>query len=142
MKKVFLALSMLAIVLPIQQLRAQDLDDILNQMATAQKATYKPVYKFDTYLQMEISEAGDQTMLYDAYVMKDGGSYAVQFLMDGTRSLVLLDMENNALLMLGEEGGMKTGVAMGFDPQALEGMTSEFQEPGETYSEFKTGKTL
>lgn len=141
MKKVVVALSMLALAFSIQQAYAQDLEEILNQVAAASKANYKPEYRFDAYMQMEIIESGDKTILYDAFLMKDGGSYAVQFIMEGTRSLVLLDMENNAVLMLGEENGVKTGFAMGVDPEALAGFTGEVEENNQSYAEFRTGRT-
>jgi len=142
MKKVFFALSMLAIILSVNSVQAQDLEDIMGQVASATtKAVYDQEYKFDTYLQMEISDLGDHRVIYDLYTTKDESSYAVQFTNKATNSIILFDTKNSSLLMLTEEGGEKTGVAMGVDPDALSEMTADQSESDKSYAEYKTGET-
>lgn len=146
MKKIVFRLSMLAMIFSLSSVQAQDLEDILNQVTTGiTKAVYDQEYTFDTYLQMEISDLGDEGVVYDLYTNKDGSSYAVIFAEGGTNTIILLDTKNSSLLMLAEEDGEKTGMALGIDPEALAEMSAEISETdaSETdkfYAEFKTGK--
>ena len=139
MKKTVLALCLLSLILPS---RAQDIQDILSQMGAATgKATYESSYTFDTYLQMEVSDMGSTTMLYDAYVNKDGSNYAVYFSQQGSEATVVFDAENNSVLMLSEDDGQKTGIAMSVDPEMLAAMGEEISENDDAYEPFKTGKS-
>jgi len=142
MKKAFFTLSALAIIFSVSSIQAQDLKSILGQLEpSATKAVYNPEYKFDTYLQMEISDPGSNTIAYDLYSTKDGSSFAVLIKNKESRSVILFDTKNSALLMLVDAEGEKTGVAMGVDPETLAEMTTHVESTNKDYSEFKTGKT-
>ncbi len=142
MKKVLFTLSMLAMILSATNLQSQDLEDILNQLSEATtKAVYDQEYNFDSYIQMEISDLDQHSILYEAYLSKDGSNYAVLFSDKGTRIVILFDTKNSAMLMLSEDEGEKTGVAMRIDPEALADITAEGGEDDQNYANFKTGKT-
>lgn len=142
MKKVILALSILALILPVQNLQSQDLEDIMSQLgAGASKATYESTYKFDTYMQMEVSDQEEQKIVYNAYLTRDGSSYAVIFEADGAKSVIVFDTKNSTMLMLVENEGEKTGFAMGIDPSVFSDMEDDEDDGDASYESFKTGKT-
>lgn len=142
MKKVLFALTMLAMVLSVSEVRSQDLEDILGQVTnTMTKAVYEADYKFDTYLQLEISDLGDNQVIYDTYLTRDGSSYAVLFTESGAKIVIVVDTKNNSVLMLSENEGEKNGMALAVDPEALAGITSEMQEGDISYAGYKTGNT-
>lgn len=142
MKRLAIALILPALLLPVLSTNAQDIQDILSQMgAGTGKATYEKKYTFDTYIQMEVSDPGNTTLLYDAYVNKDGINYAVYFSQDGAKATVVFDGKNNSVLMLSEDDGEKTGIAMSVNPEMLAAMGEEFSEGKDDYSPFKTGKS-
>lgn len=146
MKKIGFTLSVLAMIFSLTSVQAQDLEDVLSQVATGTtKAVYDQEYTFDTYLQMEISDLGNNSVVYDLYTNKDGSSYAVTFTEGATNSIILLDTKNSSLLMLAEEDGEKTGMALGIDPKALAEMSAQVNETDasksdQSYAEYKTGK--
>ena len=75
MKKVLFALSILALILPVQIVQSQDLQDILGQLgAGTTKTVYEPEYTFDTYMQMEVSDNDNQKVIYNAYLTRDGAA--------------------------------------------------------------------
>ncbi len=141
MKRILLPLLILAFVLPAQNANSQDLQDILGQLgAGATEAKYNPVYKFDTYMQMEVSDNDDQKVTYNAYLTRDGSSYAVIFDAEGARSVIVFDTKNSTMLMLVENDGEKTGFAMGIDPEAF--ANDEADDEGDfAYESFRTGNT-
>lgn len=134
-------MAILAFMMPASNIFSQDLQDILGQLgAGATEAKYNPVYKFDTYMQMEVSDNDDQKVTYNAYLTRDGSSYAVIFDVDGAKSVIVFDTKNSTMLMLVENDGEKTGFAMGIDPEAFAG--EEFEDEDEySYESFKTGNT-
>ena len=137
MKKILISLSMLALVFGVN---AQDLEDILGQMAASgASTTYEQAYIFSTYVQMSLTDNGNQTVVYDAYLNKAGDVTAILFSDGGAQSVVLIDTKNNAVLLLSEDEGEKTGIAMGYDPAALSEVSGEINE--DDYSSYKTGKT-
>jgi len=146
MKKVLLSLSILALIVPVQNVQSQDLQDIMGQLgAGSTKAVYEPAYKFDTYMQMEVSDQENQKVVYNAYLTRDGSSYAVIFEDQGAKSVIVFDTKNSTMLMLVENEGEKTGFAMGIDPEAFADMEEDSDFEGENeYETFKTGnkKTL
>lgn len=142
MKKVLNIFAVLASIISAFSLQAQDLEDVLSQMASSNiKAVYDQEYTFNTYLQMEISDPGANSVVYNIYTTKDGKSYAVRFNSQGAESVILLDTQNSSLLMLADDGGEKTGMAIGIDPKALAELTAKIESTEKDYSEFKTGKT-
>ncbi|MEN8157239.1 MAG: DUF4412 domain-containing protein [Bacteroidota bacterium] len=142
MKKVLFAITMLAMVFSVSELRSQDLEEILGQVTDMKsKAVYASDYKFDTYLQLEISDMGDDNIVYDTYLTKDGSSYAVLFTEGGAKSVIVVDTKNSSILMLSDDEGEKTGVAMAVNPKALEEVTAEVKEGDISYADFKTGNT-
>ncbi len=142
MKNVLLSLFILALILPVQNVQSQDLQDILGQLgAGTTKAVYEPTYKFDTYMQMELSDPQNKKVVYNAYLNRDGSSYAVIFEDQGARSVIVFDTKNSTMLMLVENDGEKTGFAMGIDPAALAEMGEEDDEGDFEYESFKTGNS-
>ena len=143
MKKIILTLTVLALILPVQYVQSQDLQDIMSQLgAGATKAVYEPAYKFDTYMQMEVSDQENQKVIYNAYLNRDGSSYAVIFEEQGAKSLIVFDTKNSTMLMLVENDGEKTGFAMGVDPEAFADMEKDEDFEGKSeYDSFKTGNT-
>ena len=140
MKKILISLSMLALVSGIN---AQDLEDLLGQLAgSGAKATYETSYEFNTYIQMSMSDQDDKTTVYEGYLSKDGKATAILFTDFGAKSVVLIDTRNNALLLLTEDEGEKTGLAMGFDPGALAEMSEGLRnEADHDIEPSKTGKS-
>lgn len=145
MKNILLSLCFLAFLLPAQNVQSQDLQDILGQLgAGTTQAVYEPAYKFDTYMQMEVSDQNNESIVYNAYLTKDGSSYAVIFDADGAQSVIVFDTKNSTMLMLVENDGEKTGFAMGIDPSAFADLEEEGEAEDFEYESFKTGnsKTL
>ena len=145
MKNILLSLCFLAFLLPAQNVQSQDLQDILGQLgAGTTQAVYEPAYKFDTYMQMEVSDQNNESIVYNAYLTKDGSSYAVIFDADGAQSVIVFDTKNSTMLMLVENDGEKTGFAMGIDPSALADLEEDGEAEDFEYESFKTGnsKTL
>ena len=144
MKKALLLLVVLALILPIQNIHAQDLQDIMGQLgAGSTAAVFEPSYKFDTYMQMEVSDNDGEKISYNAYLTRDGSSYAVIFEDQGAKSVIVFDTKNSTMLMLVENDGEKTGFAMGVDPEAFADIDTDEGDDFE-YESFKTGnkKTL
>jgi hypothetical protein len=142
MKKVLFALPVLALILPVQMVHSQDLQDILGQLgAGTTKAVYEPEYTFDTYLQMEVSDNDNQKVTYNAYLTRDGSSYAVIFDDQGAKSVIIFDTKNTTMLMLVENDGEKTGFAMGVDPAAFADTEGYNEGDDSAYEQFKTGNT-
>lgn len=141
MKKVILALAVSALIFPFSSLQAQDLEDIMSQIGAGMgKASYDDNYKFDTYIQMEVSGQGSSNVLYNAYLNRDGSNYALLFTQDGAESTVIFDATNKSILMLANDGGEKTGVALAVDPEILAAMNTKIDETDESYEQYKTGK--
>jgi hypothetical protein len=142
MKKVFLALAFLAVTGSLHILRAQDLQEILGQYADmTAKATYDPVYNFDAYMQIAMTDRGNNQVVYDAYLTRDGSSYALLFTEGGARSIILFDTENNAVLILTEEGGEKSGFALAINGEALKALMADTATSGVEYADLRTGQT-
>lgn len=134
----------LTLILTGQRIHSQDLQDIMGQLgAGGTPAVYEPSYKFDTYMQMEVSDTDGQGVTYNAYLTRDGSSYAVIFEDQGAKSVIVFDTKNSTMLMLVENDGEKTGFAMGIDPDAFANTETD-QESDFEYESFKTGnkKTL
>lgn len=141
MRKILLSLSILALLMPVQNSFSQDLQEILGQLgAGATEANYEKNYKFDTYMQMEVSDQDGEKVVYNAYLTRDGSSYAVIFEDQGAKSLIIFDTKNSTMLMLVENDGEKTGFAMGVDPSAFADQEEEV-EGNDSYESFKTGNT-
>ena len=144
MKKILLLLAIVAFILPAQNIHSQDLQDIMGQLgAGSTEAVYEPSYKFDTYMQMEVSDSDGDKVSYNAYLTRDGSTYAVIFEDEGAKSVIVFDIGNSTMLMLVENDGEKTGFAMGIDPEAFSDTDSDEGDDFE-YESFKTGnkKTL
>lgn len=149
MKSVLFALTMLAMILSFQDIQSQDLQQIMGQITDPTKpAEFESDYKFDAYIQMEMTNfdrSGGESdkILYDSYMTKGGGTYAMIFTQEGTPTSIIFDTENNALLMLTESGGEKAGMVMAVNPEAISELAggSEQESGTDTYESFKTGKT-
>ncbi len=109
---------------------------------------YEATYKFNSYIQMELSEFNksgklkDKT-LYDSYVNSDQVDYAMVFKDKNDRSTVIFDDKNSAMLMLTDSDGEKTGIAVAIDPETVAEEAEEYAEENNmnNYKPQKTGKT-
>jgi len=141
MKKVLVSLFILAIFFGAN---AQDLEELLGQMAAAGgSVSYEEAYSFQTHVKMSLTDQGDNTMAYEGYLTKEGDATAILFSEGGANSVVVIDTKNNVVLLLSEDEGEKTGIAMGIDPEALSEMGEEMGKDikKDDYAPFKTGKT-
>ena len=109
---------------------------------------YEPVYTFDAYIQMEVSEFRKNDNLkdkvvYDSYLSNQGMDYAMDFEDKSNKSTIIFDSENSAMLFLSDSDGEYTGFAMSIDPEAIAKQAAEYAEESETdrYKPQKTGKT-
>jgi len=142
MKKILYAGFMLTMILTTQHIQSQDLEDILGQIAAGTtNAVYEPEYKFDTYMQMEVSDMDGNNITYNAYLTRNGSNYAVIFTDEGARSVMVFDTKNSTMLVLSESDGEKAGFAMGLDPDAFSDIEANEQEDEIAYEHFRTGKT-
>lgn len=142
MKKLLFPLALMAMILFSEHSRAQDMQQLLGKITDmTKKAEYKPVYNFDAYMQMEISDPGANQIMYNAYLTKDGTGYAVIIAQGDGKTVIIFDAENNSVLMLTEGGGEKTGFAFAVNPDAFEALAEEIGQTDEPFENFKTGKT-
>jgi hypothetical protein len=144
MKKILFSFALLAMIFSVQDLKSQELDEILGQVANASgSANYEIEYQFDLYLQLEVAESGGEPMVFNGYLTKDGQATAIIFTAERDKSVIVIDSKNNTLLMLSEEGNEKTGFAMGLDPEAIADLMKDLnvEMQMDSYAEFKTGNT-
>ncbi len=124
----------------------------MDAMGFSGNVDYESNYKFDAYIQMEISEFEKnmtlkEKMVYDSYFTKDAMGYAMVFSDNDDMSTIIFDSKNSAMIILSDSDGEKTGMAMGLDPEALaedaEAYAEEAVEDGavDPYAAHKTGKT-
>jgi hypothetical protein len=140
MKRVFIALTTIALCLPIQDIHSQDLQEIMGKVTNPnKKAVVAPEYKFDAYLRMEMTVEGEQ-VVYDSYLNKGGGNLAMKFTQKGVPTIVIVDTENNSMILLMESEGQKMGIAMAVNPEAIEELAAGL-EKDKPLNELKTGKT-
>ena len=109
---------------------------------------YEENYSFDAFIQMEVSEYNKNQklkdkMMYDSYINKEAVDYAMVFTDKDTKSTIIFDTKNSAMLILSESDGDKTGFAMGIDPEDLaDEVEEQVEESGvDSYAPYKTGKT-
>ena len=109
---------------------------------------YEASYKFNSYIQMEISEFNKsgklkEKTLYDSYMNSDQVDYAMVFKDNNDRSTIIFDDKNSAMLMLTDSDGEKTGIAVAIDPETVADEAEEYEEENDldTYKPNKTGKT-
>jgi hypothetical protein len=144
MKKLIFAIALISLVSYTQEIRAQDLENILEQVADGtNKAYYQSLYQFDIHLVLEVSDMGGKIDLYEGYLSKDGEATAIIFPVEGEESTIILDRKNNSVIILSSSGEDKTGIALALHPDALAAMAASVQEEVEydSYENFKTGKT-
>lgn len=109
---------------------------------------YEENYSFDAFIQMEVSEYNKNQklkdkMMYDSYINKEAVDYAMVFTDKDTKSTIIFDTKNSAMLILSDSDGEKTGFAMGIDPEDLaDEVEEQAEESGvDSYAPYKTGKT-
>ena len=109
---------------------------------------YEENYNFDAFIQMEVSEYNKnqklkEKMMYDSYINKEAVDYAMVFTDKDTKSTIIFDTKNSAMLILSDSDGEKTGFAMGIDPEDLaDEVEEQAEESGvDSYAPYKTGKT-
>ena len=123
---------------------------MMNAMGLTGNVDYEEAYNFDAHIQMEITTYKkngklDNQMLYDSYVQKENADYAMEFSDDGSKSLIIFDTKNSAMLILSNNDGEKTGFATTIDPEAMAELAEEYVEEEEAdmnaYKPAKTGKS-
>jgi hypothetical protein len=117
----------------------------------------KPVYEFDAFLEMTITnyEDGkqeDESVIYKTYLDSRSLDYGMEFSQEEQEglSMIIFDSENNLMLTLAESNGEKTGFAISFSPDQAAGIAEAYEEEDEEidpetvtdpYEAYKTGKT-
>jgi len=123
---------------------------MMNAMGLTGNVEHETEYSFDAHIQMEISEYKkngklDNQMLYDSYVHKEDADYAMEFSDDESKSIMIFDTKNSAMLILTNSDGEKTGFATTIDPETMAEETEAYEEDSEVDSDpfnyKKTGKT-
>jgi len=124
---------------------------MMNALGLSGNVEYEPGYNFDAHIQMEISEYKkngklDNQMLYDSYVQKENADYAMEFSDKGSKSVIIFDTKNSAMLILSNSDGEKTGFATTIDAEAMAEEAEAFEEEDSAsdpylYNYKKTGKT-
>lgn len=117
-------------------------------------ANVKPLYEFDGYIEMTVSEFEDgkeeESNVYTTYVDSKSFDYGMHFKAPegDDYSLMIFDTENNLMLTLSDADGEKTGFAIGFTPEQAEAIAEEAEEESggdgdvqDSYASYKTGKT-
>ena len=124
---------------------------MMNALGLTGNVEYEPVYNFDAHIQMEISNYKkngklDNQMLYDSYIQKENADYAMEFNDDGSKSLIIFDTKNSAMLILSNNDGEKTGFATTIDAEAMAEEAEAYEEEDsasdpDPFNYKKTGKT-
>ena len=127
-------------------------DIMMDALGLTGNVDYETDYSFDAYIQMEITNYKkngniDNEILYDNYVSKEGADYAMEFQDDDSKSIIIFDTKNSAMLILADSDGEKSGFATTIDPEAMADLAEDYVDESEEetdYSSFKpvkTGKT-
>jgi hypothetical protein len=122
----------------------------LEALGLSENVDYKSTYNFDAYIQMEVSEYTKNEKLkdqqvYNTHINKDKIDYAMEFRDKNSKSTIIFDQENSAMLMLTDNDGEKNGFAMAVDPETIAEQAEEMaEESGEefnpdAYQAYKTG---
>ena len=124
---------------------------MMNAMGLTGNVEHETEYSFDAHIQMEISEYKkngklDKQMLYDSYVHKEDADYAMEFSDDGSKSIMIFDTKNSAMLILTNSDGEKTGFATTIDPETMAEEAEAYEEEdsgvdSDPFNYKKTGKT-
>ena len=124
---------------------------MMNAMGLSGNVEHETEYSFDAHIQMEISEYKnngklDKQMLYDSYVHKEDADYAMEFSDDGSKSIMIFDTKNSAMLILTNSDGEKTGFATTIDPETMAEEAEAYEEEdsgvdSDPFNYKKTGKT-
>ena len=124
---------------------------MMNAMGLTGNVEHETEYSFDAHIQMEISEYKkngnlDKQMLYDSYVHKEDADYAMEFSDDGSKSIMIFDTKNSAMLILTNSDGEKTGFATSIDPETMAEEAEAYEEEdsgvdSDPFNYKKTGKT-
>lgn len=120
---------------------------MMRAMGVSGAANVKPVYEFDGFIEMTITEYMDkkqegESAIYTTYIDSKSMDYGMKFSEPGQEgaSTVIFDTENSVMLTLGEQDGERTGFAVGFTPDQAEAITQETEEETDAYAAYKTGK--
>lgn len=118
-------------------------------------ANVKPLYEFDGYIEMTVSEFEDgeaeESTVYTTYVDSKSFDYGMHFKTpeQDDYSLMIFDTENNLMVTLSDTDGEKTGFAIAFTPEQAEAIAEDAGDDLDTddrkgvdsYASYKTGKT-
>jgi hypothetical protein len=124
---------------------------------TAGAANVKPVYEFDGFVEMLITDykndKEEQKMTYTTFIDSKTFDYGMVFSEPGSEgtSTIIYDTENSLMLTLAEDGGEKNGFAVSFTPEQAGAIAEEdgAEESAETseaesvdpYKSYKTGRS-
>jgi len=123
---------------------------VMSALGLTDNVPHEEVYHFNAYIQMEITTYKkngnlDEQIVYDNYLHKEDADYAMEFKDDGSKSTIIFDTKNSAMLILTESDGEKTGFATTIDPEAMADLAEDYEEEEEvdmdSYKPMKTGKT-
>ena len=134
---------------------AQQTQAMLNLMGIGGQNINTPdEYNFDSNIKMELESydsdnQSKEKVYYKTYFNSDGKSYAMKFTNDeqkqeDSEGFMIFDYENDAMIILNDEDGKKTGMVTKMNSEAL---TEDYEqeraeEDIENYPNFnKTGKT-
>lgn len=121
----------------------------MDALGLSDNVAYESNYKFDAYIQMEISNYKkngklNQQEVYDSYMHKEDADYAMEFSDEHSKSTIVFDTKNSAMLILTDSDGEKTGFATTIDPEAIAERVEAYEEEEESdlnpYNVRKTGK--
>jgi len=115
-------------------------------------ANVKPMYEFDGFIEMTVTEYEDGKQEDDPVTYKtllDSKSYDYGILFEDKEadamSTIIFDAENNLMLTLADDDNERTGFAIGFTPEQIDELaeesTEENAEVADPYKTYKTGKT-
>lgn len=120
----------------------------MDALGLSGNVNYESVYKFDAYIQMDVSnynknEKLKDNVVYDSYYTKDAVDYAMVFHDKNNKSTIIFDSKNHAMLILTDSENEHSGIAMGIDPEALAKRAEEYAEESgvNPYDANKTGRT-
>lgn len=121
-------------------------------------ADVKPVYEFDAFLEMTITnyEDGkqeDESVVYKTYLDSRSLDYGMEFSEEENESVsfIIFDSENDLMLTLAESNGEKTGFAISFSSEQAAAIEEAYEDEDveeidpetvtDPYEAYKTGKT-
>lgn len=117
---------------------------------TTSNANIKPMYEFEGFIEMTLTEyekgnKEEDVTVYKTHFDPDSYDYCMEFREPegNEKSLIIFDTKNGLMLTLSDSDGEKTGFAMNFTPEQADSIAESIseEEQADAYSAYKTGKT-